>query len=61
MHYNRDHPIGQRPTVWILTMGSVPSNPASLPMLAHIAGDQIMAASHALSLLPQMSRLRHGV
>ena len=37
-------------------MGSIPSNPASLPMLAHIAGDRIMAASHALSLLPQISR-----
>ena len=30
-------------------------------MFAHIAGDQIMAASHTLTLLPLMSRLRHGV
>ena len=37
------------------------ANLASLLMLAHIAGDQIMTASHALSALPQMSRLRHGV
>ena len=42
-------------------MSSVPSNPASLPMHAHIAGDRIMATSHALSLLPQMSKLQHGV